>query len=110
MGDRAGTVLQAWCTWLVQNNTDITVALLLVLGARRLATRSPFRTPISLPRVAPSPFPDAAQPLQETPTFSTTAHLARVRRAGAVAREDGRGRPAVGVGWQTTVEVPWWRP
>jgi len=88
MGDRAGTVLQAWRTWLVQNNTDITVALLLVLGARRLATRSPFRTPISLTRVAPSPFPDAARPLQETPTFSTTAHLARVRRAGAVARED----------------------
>ena len=34
----------------------------------------------------PRPFPDAARPLQETPTFSTTAHLARVRRAGVVAR------------------------
>ena len=57
MGDRANTVLQAWRTWLVQNNTDITVAFLLVLGARRLATRSPFRTPISLTRVAPKPVP-----------------------------------------------------
>ncbi len=57
MGDRAGAVLQAWRTWLVQNNSDITVALLLVLGARRLATRSPFRTAISLTRVAPKPVP-----------------------------------------------------
>ena len=54
----------------------------------------------------PSPFPDAARRLQETPTFSTAAHLARVRRAGAVAREDGRGRPAAGVGWQTTWRCP----
>jgi len=55
-------------------------------------------------------FSDAARRLQETPTFSTTAHLARVRRAGGVAHEDGRGRSTAGVGWQTTVEVPWWRP
>ena len=42
---------------IMPDNSDITVALLLVLGARRLATRSPFRTAISLTRVAPKPVP-----------------------------------------------------
>ena len=67
-GDRAGAVLQAWCTWLVQNHTPITpVPSSWSSAPERLTTQSPFWTPCALARLAPTPFSDAARPSPGNP-------------------------------------------